>query len=50
MTCTLQPPPAAAAAAGLPRLPIAPMFDINQMLSAINQTVPPAPATAAETG
>jgi len=48
MACTLQPPPAVAAA--LPRLPITPMFDISQMLSAINKTVPPAPAAAAETG
>jgi len=37
-------------AASFPRLPIAPMFDINQVLSAINQTIPPAAAAAASTG
>ena len=31
-------------AAAVPRLPLAPMFDINQVLSAINQTVPSAAA------
>jgi len=30
----------------IPRLPIAPIFDINQVLSAINQTVLPAAAPA----
>jgi len=30
----------------IPRLPIAPIFDINQVLSAINQTVLPAAVPA----